>query len=32
MAQNYQPMIVPAQSDNYEKLPATIQSLCTPGD
>jgi molybdate/tungstate transport system substrate-binding protein len=32
MAQNYQPVIVPAQTDNYEKLPATIKSLCTPGD
>jgi molybdate/tungstate transport system substrate-binding protein len=32
MAQNYQPMIVPALTDNYDKLPDAIRALCKPVD
>ena len=27
---NYQPLIVPAQADNYEQVPASLRSLCQP--
>lgn len=32
MAENYQPMITPALSDNFDKLPDAIKALCSPGD
>ena len=32
MSQNYQPMIIPAQTDDYDKLPGAVKALCMPGD
>jgi molybdate/tungstate transport system substrate-binding protein len=32
MAENYQPMIVPALADNFDALPEAIKALCTSGD
>ncbi len=32
MAENYQPMIVPALADNRDAMPETVKALCTPGD
>ena len=31
MAENYQPVITPALTDNYDALPAPVKALCTPG-
>jgi molybdate/tungstate transport system substrate-binding protein len=31
MAENYQPMIVPALTDNYDALPEPLKALCAPG-
>jgi molybdate/tungstate transport system substrate-binding protein len=32
MAENYQPMIVPALADNLDAMPETVRALCTSGD
>ena len=32
MAENYQPMIVPALADNLDAMPETVKALCTSGD
>lgn len=32
MAQNHQPMIVPAEADNLGALPGAVRELCTPED
>ena len=32
MAENYQPMITPALTDNLDDLPEPIKALCISGD
>lgn len=32
MAENYQPMMVPALADNFDDIPASIKALCTSAD
>lgn len=32
MADNYQPMIMPAPADNFNDLPESIKAFCTPAD
>lgn len=32
MAENYQPMIMPVLTDNYDALPEPLKALCAPGD
>ncbi len=32
MAENYQPMITPALSDNLDALPESVKALCVSGD
>jgi len=32
MAENYQPMIVPAYTDNLDALPESLKALCAPAD
>jgi len=32
MAENYQPMITPALTDDLDGLPESIKVLCTSGD
>ncbi|MBN1632158.1 MAG: tungstate ABC transporter substrate-binding protein WtpA [Thermoleophilia bacterium] len=32
MAENYQPLIVPASTDNFDALPESLKALCAPAD